>query len=68
MKTALIIEAQRTGYSIDQVEKTMTVGQLKAFLEDWDVDDDTPIYLSHDNGYTYGGINMNDFEEREILG
>ena len=66
MKTALIIEAHRTGYSIDQVVKTMTVGQLKGLFEDYDLDDDTPIYLSHDNGYTYGGINMNDFKAREI--
>jgi len=26
-------------------------------------DDDMPIYLRHDKGYTYGGITERDFEE-----
>lgn len=25
--------------------------------------DETPVYLSFDNGYTYGGIHQVDFEE-----
>jgi len=41
----------------------MTVGDLKAFLEDFD--DDTYIILSHDNGYTYGSINERDSQEWE---
>lgn len=51
----------REGYGTDQVRKTMTVGELIAFLEDYD--EDTPIYLSFDNGYTYGGITEGRFEE-----
>lgn len=51
----------REGYGIDQIRKTMTVGELIAFLEDYDKD--TPIYLSFDNGYTYGGITEDRFEE-----
>jgi hypothetical protein len=39
----------------------MTVGELIAFLEDFD--EDTPIYLSFDNGYTYGGVTEQRFEE-----
>lgn len=39
----------------------MTVGELRAFLEDYD--EDTPIYLSFDSGYTYGGITEDRFEE-----
>lgn len=50
----LIINTLREGYGIDQVRRTMTVGELKEFLEDWD--EDTEIYLAFDNGYTYGGI------------
>ena len=50
----LIINTTRDAYSTRDVCGTMTVGDLKAFLED--VEDDTPIYLSFDNGYTYGAI------------
>lgn len=39
---------------MDQIFRTMTVGELIAYLEQFD--DDSPVYLSHDNGYTYGGI------------
>lgn len=57
----LIYNTFREGYGIDQVRKTMTVGDLMAFLEDYD--EDTPVYLSFDNGYTYGGITEDRFEE-----
>ena len=60
---ALIMEAERTGYSIDQIRQTMTVGELIAFLSDYD--EDTPIYPSQDNGYTYGGIGYDNFREEE---
>ena len=56
----LIINAMRESYSKDDVQ-TMTVGELKAFLEDFD--DDTRIILSHDRGYTYGGIRESLMEE-----
>lgn len=55
------INAQRTGYAPDQINRTMTVGELIAYLEQFD--EDTPVYLKHDNGYTYGGITEMDFEE-----
>lgn len=55
------IEAKREGYSINQVSNTMTVGELIAYLEQFDEND--KVYLSHDNGYTYGGINYNDIDE-----
>ena len=57
----LIYSTFREGYSIDQIRKTMTVGELITFLENYDVE--TPVYLSFDNGYTYGGITENRFEE-----
>ena len=41
--------------------KTMTAGELINFLAQYD--EDTPIYLSFDNGYTYGGITEERFEE-----
>lgn len=58
----LLIHTFREGYGIDQVRKTMTVGELIEFLGDYD--EDTPVYLSFDNGYTYGGITENRLEER----
>lgn len=67
MRRALVFEAERTGYSIDQVSRPMTVGELKEFLEDFN--DDTLFILSHDGGYTYGSIdartNVTTFEEQE---
>ena len=50
----LIINANRDAYSTRDIINTMTVGDLKAFLED--LEDDTPIYLSFDRGYTYGAL------------
>lgn len=59
----LIYNTFREGYGIDQVRSTMTVGELISFLSDYD--EDTPIYLSFDNGYTYGGINQYRFDDDE---
>ena len=57
----LIYSTFREGYGVDQISRTMTVGELISFLEDYD--ENTPIYLSFDNGYTYGGIIEARFEE-----
>lgn len=57
----LIFNTFREGYGIDQIRRTMTVGELIGFLGDFD--EDTPIYLSFDNGYTYGGVTDDRFEE-----
>lgn len=59
----LLIAAEREGYDTDQVSTTMTVGELMRFLEEFD--EDMPVYLSHDNGYTYGGIKYDGFQEVE---
>lgn len=59
----LIMEAERTGYAVDQIRQTLTVGELIAFLSDFD--EDMPIYTSQDNGYTYGGIGYENFREED---
>ncbi len=61
----LILDTFREGYGIDQIKRTMTVGDLIAFLEEYD--EETPVYLGFDNRYTYGGITEARFsyEERE---
>lgn len=58
-KQILVLEAQRECYSVEHVTDTMTAGELIAYLEQFD--EDTPVYLSHDKGYTYGGIRERDF-------
>lgn len=50
----LIITTFRECYTPEDVRRTMTVGELISFLEDYDEDED--VILSFDNGYTYGGI------------
>lgn len=57
----LMFNTKREGYGIDQIRRTMTVGELIDFLGQYD--EDTPVYLSFDNGYTYGGITESRFEE-----
>ena len=57
----LFINAQRNGYSPVQIQHTMTVGELIAALEEFD--EDTPVFLKHDGGYTYRGISWGDLEE-----
>ncbi|EDS13192.1 MULTISPECIES: hypothetical protein [Anaerotruncus] len=57
----LIYSTFREGYGIDQIKKTMTVGELMDFLGNYD--EDTPVYLSFDSGYTYGGVTESRFEE-----
>ena len=59
----LTINAHREGYAPDQIASTMTVGELIEFLNNFD--EDEKVYLSHDNGYTYGGITVSRFEEVE---
>ena len=48
---ALFIETSRKGYGPDQCGRTMTVGELISLLSDFD--EDRPVYLRNDNGYTY---------------
>lgn len=57
----LILNAEREAYGISQIYRTMTVGELIAMLEQFD--EDTPIYLSHDRGYTFGAVLEERFTE-----
>lgn len=54
MNTSVIIATSRDAYSIADIRRTMTVADFIACLEQFD--EDAPVYLSFDNGYTYGGI------------
>lgn len=59
----LYIDGKRNGYGIDQCGRTLTVGELIALLEEYD--DDRPVYLRNDNGYTYGSITEYDINPAE---
>lgn len=58
---ALYIEGKRNGYGPDQCGRTMTIGELIAFLKDFD--EELPVFLRNDRGYTYGSITEDDIEE-----
>ena len=62
----LYIEGKRNGYGPDRCGRTLTVGELIALLSDFD--EDMPVYLRNDNGYTYGSITERDFNTSEDLG
>ena len=59
MNSAVFIEGRRSGYSPDQCNGTMTVADLKSFLDNFD--DDAKIFISNDNGYTYGNVDCSSF-------
>lgn len=58
------LETFREGYSPDQCRKTMTVQELADFLQELAEEyGDQPIYMSNDNGYTYGAITEGRFRD-----
>ena len=54
----IVINTRREGYSTDQIDVTMTVGELIGLLSEYD--EETPIYFGNDRRsygwYTYGSI------------
>lgn len=62
-KQMIFLDTKHEGYGPDQCRTTMTVGELIRFLEDFD--EDLPVYLRNDRGYTYGSILESDFEDSE---
>jgi len=60
-KEPLFINANNNGYEPSQCGRTLTVGELIELLSYFE--EDRPVYLKFDNGYTYGSIGENDFEE-----
>jgi hypothetical protein len=62
MKT-LFINANKSGYNVDQCGRTLTVGELIEMLSEFN--EDTPVYIQNDRGYTYGHIREEDIIETE---
>lgn len=58
---AVYIEGRRDGYSPEQCDSTMTVGELIEYLSQFN--ENAEVYLKNDNGYTYGSIDECSFEE-----
>ena len=63
MKIKLTIAAHREGYSLNQCGFTLTTSELIEILQRYP--EDTPVYISNDNGYTYGPIRANFIDEKE---
>lgn len=59
----IYIDGKRNGYGPEQCGRTLTVGEMINFLAQFD--EDAPIFLRNDNGYTYGNIDEYSFEEAE---
>lgn len=64
MQNVIFIEGKRNGYSIEQCGYTLTVGELIEELQQYD--ENTPVYLRNDKGYTYGSIDYEDISEVEV--
>lgn len=60
-KTVLVINIERDGYEPNQIYGSMTVGDLKSYLDDYP--DDMEVYIGNDNHYTFSGIRGDCFEE-----
>ena len=63
----ITLETKREGYAPDQCGSTMTVGELIQYLSQFD--ENSKIYFSNDNGYTYGSLKdyqiQEDYEDDE---
>lgn len=60
MAERLYIEGRRDAYEPEDIAETITVGELIELLREYD--EDTPIYLKNDEGYTYGRITAGSIE------
>ncbi len=57
----VILEVNRTGYSVEQIEnKCITVGEFISRLQEENPNE--KICFSNDGGYTYGYINENSID------
>ena len=60
----IFIEGRRDGYTPAQCYETLTVKELIEVLKEFD--NDMPVYLRNDNGYTYGSISCDSIKKRSI--
>ena len=62
----VFINANNNGYEPSQCVSTLTVGELIELLSDFE--EDRPVYLRFDNGYSYGALTEYDILTAEDLG
>ena len=63
----LYITGNRNGYDEKQCGETLTVGELIERLSEFD--ENEPVYLMNDGGYTYGSIDYDNISDnKEDLG
>ena len=55
----IIVSTRSNGYTPEQCGKTLTVGDLIKILREHDKN--APVYLSYDDGYTFGSLRASDF-------
>jgi len=63
----VFINANNNGYVPSECGSTLTVGELIELLSSY-FDEDQPVYLRFDNGYSYGSLTENDIITAEDLG
>lgn len=57
----VVIGAERTAYSANDIRNTFTVAELIEALSQYDPNE--KVVLSHDNGFTYGGITWDNISD-----
>lgn len=69
-KQVIIIKAEHTNYSVTRVldnHKTMSIKDLKKYLERFDDNDETPIILCFDSyTYRYGPLSLSNIKKMEF--
>lgn len=60
-KTRLYMDGRREVYDPKDIRHTLTVGELIELLQGFD--EDAKVYISNDNGYTYGSVTEDSFTE-----
>lgn len=60
-KMRLYMDGRREVYDPKDIRHTMTVGELIELLQGFD--EDAKVYISNDNGYTYGSVTEDSFTE-----
>ena len=64
MKNVLFFETEAHAYAPEDCTNTMTVGELREFLDQYN--DDTLIMFSNDHGYTYGRLYESEIREGRV--
>lgn len=65
MKNVVCIDGRRECYSPEQMDGTMTVGELISYLNNYFNPDDL-VMINNDNGYTYGSITESSFTTERL--